>query len=50
MNIDARSTKAEILTAAAELSDSQASRIIDLQQRQVILLTLLGVMAVLQLL
>jgi hypothetical protein len=47
MNITDRSPKAEILTAALELSDSQASRIADLEQRQLILWSLVGILAVL---
>lgn len=47
--VNSRSTKAEILTAAAELTDLQAQQITDLQQRQTILLALLGLVAILQL-
>jgi len=50
MNINERASKAEILSAAVELTDSQARQIEDLQQRQAILLALLGVLAILQLL
>ena len=50
MNINERTSKAEIISAAVELTDSQAQRIDELQQRQLILLALLGVLAVLQLL
>jgi len=47
--ITERSSKAEILSAAAELTDSQAQAIATLQQRQTILLALLGALAILQL-
>jgi hypothetical protein len=47
--ITERSSKAEILSAAAELTDSQAQAIATLQQRQTILLALLGTLAILQL-
>jgi hypothetical protein len=47
--ITERSSKAEILSAAAELTDSQAHAIATLQQRQTILLALLGALAILQL-
>lgn len=50
MNINERASKAEILSAAVELTDNQAQQIEDLQQRQAILLALLGVLAILQLL
>lgn len=50
MNINERSSKAEVLTAACELADYQADRISELQQRQAILLALLGLVAVLELL
>lgn len=50
MQITERSPKAEIISAACELADYQASRISELQQRQTILLALLGLVAVLELL
>jgi hypothetical protein len=50
MNITERASKAEIISAACELADSQAQQIEEMQQRQVVLLALLGVLAVLQLL
>jgi hypothetical protein len=50
MQITERTSKAEVLTAACELADYQADRIRDLQQRQAILLALLGLVAVLELL
>ncbi len=48
--ITERTSKAEVLTAACELADLQADRIRELQQRQTILLALLGLVAVLELL
>lgn len=42
MNITERSSKAELITAALELTDLQASQINALQQRQALLLALLG--------
>ena len=50
MNINERASKAEIISAAVELTDSQAQQIEELQQRQLILLALLGALAILQLL
>jgi hypothetical protein len=50
VNINSRSTKAQIIAAATELTNSQARCISDLQQRQVVLIALLGVLIVLQLL
>jgi hypothetical protein len=50
MNINERASKAEIISAACELTDSQAQQIEELQQRQLILLALLGALAILQLL
>jgi len=50
MNINERSSKAEVLTAACELADYQANRISALEQRQTILLALLGLVAIWQLL
>jgi hypothetical protein len=48
--ITERASKAEILSVAAELTDSQADRIATLQQRQGILLAALAVLAALQIL
>jgi hypothetical protein len=50
MNINERASKAEIISAAVELTDNQAQRIDELQQRQLILLALLGALAILLLL
>ena len=50
MNINERASKAEIISAAVELTDSQAQQIDELQQRQMILLALLGALAILLLL
>jgi len=50
MNITERSPKAEIISAACELADHQANRISALEQRQTILLALLGLVAIWQLL
>jgi hypothetical protein len=47
--ITERSTKADIITAAVELTDHQQHQIETLQQRQTILLALLGALAILQL-
>lgn len=47
MNINENSTKAAIIDAACELTDSQAERINDLEQRQLVLWALVGVMAIL---
>lgn len=47
MNINEHSTKAAIIDAACELVDSQAQQINDLQEQQLILWALVGVMAVL---
>jgi hypothetical protein len=47
--ITERNTKAEILTAALEITDHQQDQIQTLQQRQTILLALLGILAILQL-
>lgn len=44
--ITERSTKAEIIDAAMELTDSQADRIAALEQRQQVLLALLAVLTV----
>lgn len=48
--ITERASKAEIISAACELADSQAQQIEELQQRQTILLAFLGLVAVLELL
>ncbi len=48
--ITERASKAEILSAACELADIQSQQIRELQQRQTILLALLGLVAVLELL
>ena len=45
--ITERASKAEILSAAAELTDSQAERIATLQQRQTILLAALAILTAL---
>lgn len=50
MQITERASKAEIISAACELADSQTQQIRELQQRQTILLALLGLVAVLELL
>jgi hypothetical protein len=50
MNITMRSSKEDIATAAVELIDHQANRISALEQRQTILLALLGLVAIWQLL
>jgi len=47
MQITERAPKAEIISAACELADSQAQQIEALQQQQVILLALVGVLATL---
>jgi hypothetical protein len=50
MNINERSSKADIIDAAVELTSTQAEKISDLQQQQTILLILLGVLTICQLL
>ena len=50
MNITERSSKAAIIDAAMELTESQAEQIAQLQERQKVLLALLGALALLQLL
>jgi hypothetical protein len=50
MNINERASKAEILSAAVELTDSQAEQIAALTEQRTVLFVLLGVLAVLQLL
>lgn len=47
MQITERASKAEIISAACELADTQADRIEALQQQQTILLALVGVLATL---
>jgi hypothetical protein len=47
MNITERNTKDEILTASCELIDNQTNAIHQLQERQLVLWSLVGVMAVL---
>lgn len=50
MNINERSSKADIIDAAVELTSTQAEKISELQQQQTILLILLGVLTICQLL
>lgn len=50
MNINERSSKADIIDAAVELTSMQAEKIDELQQRQNILLILLSALVLLQLL
>jgi len=50
MNINERSSKADIIDAAVELTSTQAEKIDELQQRQNILLILLSALVILQLL
>ena len=45
MNINEHSTKAAIIDAACELTDTQAQRINDLQERQAVLWALCGMLA-----
>jgi hypothetical protein len=47
--ITERTSKAEIITAALEITDQQQGQIETLRQRQTILLALLGILAILQL-
>lgn len=47
MNITASSNKAEIITAAVELTDWQSEQINQLKQRQAILWALVGVLSAL---
>ena len=49
MNITERSSKADIIDAALELTESQADQISELKQQQILLLILLGYSALLQL-
>lgn len=46
MNITARSSKDDVITAACELVDDQAQRIRELQQRQTVLWALVALLAV----
>jgi hypothetical protein len=50
MKITERASKAEIISAACELTDSQQERIDALTEQRTVLFALLGVLAVLQLL
>jgi hypothetical protein len=50
MNTTQASTKAEIITAAMEITDSQQAKIDQLQQRQVILFGLVALLTVINLL
>ena len=50
MNTTATSTKADIITAAMEITDSQQAKIDQLQQRQVILFGLVALLTVINLL
>ena len=50
MNINERSSKADIIDAAVELTSTQAEKISELQQQQTILLIMLGVLVICQLL
>jgi hypothetical protein len=47
MNINERSTKADIIDASCELIDSQAERIADLEERQLVLWAMVGILSVL---
>jgi hypothetical protein len=47
MNITEKNTKAEIVSASCEIIDSQAGIINQLQERQLVLWSLVGVLAVL---
>jgi hypothetical protein len=47
MNTTANSSKDQIITAACELADSQAHQIGQLQERQLVLWALVGVLSVL---
>jgi hypothetical protein len=50
MNTTQASTKADIITAAMEITDSQQAKIDQLQQRQVILFGLIAVLSIINLL
>ena len=47
MNITEKNTKAEIVSASCEIIDSQADTIHQLQERQLVLWSLVGVLATL---
>lgn len=47
MNVTARSSKADIIDAAMELTSTQADRIEQLEQRQSILIALLAIASIL---
>lgn len=47
MNITEKNTKAEIVSASCEIIDSQADTIHHLQERQLVLWSLVGVLATL---
>lgn len=47
MNITTASTKADIIDASCEVIDTQAEQINDLKERQLILWTIVGILAVL---
>lgn len=46
-NITAASTKSEIIDASMELIETQAEKIVALQERQLILWSILGIMSIL---
>ena len=50
MNINERASKAEIISAAVELTDGQAQQIESLTEQRTVLFVLLGVLTILQLL
>ena len=50
MNTTQASTKADIITAAMEITDSQQAKIDQLQQRQVILIGLIALLSIINLL
>jgi hypothetical protein len=50
MNTTQASTKADIITAAMEITDSQQAKIDQLQQRQVILFGLIALLSIINLL
>ena len=47
VNVTLKTSKEEMASAACELIDSQAEQLADLQQRQTVLLALVGVLTVL---
>jgi hypothetical protein len=49
-NVTASSTKAEIIDASMEIIETQSETIADLQERQLVLLVLVGILSVLLLL